>query len=400
MNITIKTHQNMNYFNEGDYVLAPSKYSKLTERGQILSIRNGVYAYVRFENHDKRFDEWIPTSSLAMIQNKPQKKQPTNKIKANAKSANESNIRNIDTIRIGKYDIDCWYYSPYSPSYTKARHLYICEFCLMYYTSPEMYSIHHHNIETSRPCGYEIYRKNALSIFEIESNADRLYCQSLFLLSKLFIEESSLSYNVDNVTFYVLCNCDNEGAHFVGCFCRPTNWMGNIIVSEIFVLPPYQRQGYSQILLSCAYEIAHRSNVIGGPRKPLTSLGRLAFEKFFRNTIIQLFLLLKKGIYTIHEISMQTSISKNDIISTLENIKILEDDTADENVEIQLNQIFDYINKHMNNDTNEKKIPTNPVFDKEYLLWYACQIEYDEEEQYNDSSYDSDYEKSTNEKVK
>ena len=388
----------MNQFKEGDLVIAPSKYSKITQKGQILSIRNGLFAYIRFFELNKRLDEWIPLSMLVLADRNKEKYDSFPKTKINIDLNNGLSNRNIDTIRIHNYEIDCWYYSPYPINLTKTRHLYICEFCLMYFTSPDLYRKHCHTLRDSRPSGYEIYRKDNISIFEIESQNDRLYCQSLYLLSKLFIEKSSLNYNVDNTTFYTLCLYDKTGAHFVGAFARPTNWMGNIIVSEIFVLPPYQKQGYSQIMLSCAYELAHRAYVIGGPERPLNDLGSLAFQKYFRIALIQLFISLKSSVYTVHDISLRTSICENDVINTLENMKILDENTAHEIHEIPLTRIYAYLNSLLKDSNNkDSQYAITSIFDKQCLLWFTCQSQYPEEEEYSYFYSFSEYEESDNE---
>ena len=41
-------------------------------------------------------------------------------------------VKNIQCIEIGKYEVDTWYYSPYPEEYCKEDRLYICEFCLKY----------------------------------------------------------------------------------------------------------------------------------------------------------------------------------------------------------------------------------------------------------------------------
>lgn len=41
-------------------------------------------------------------------------------------------VKNINTIEIGRYEIDTWYFSPYPEEFAKCSKLYICEFCLKY----------------------------------------------------------------------------------------------------------------------------------------------------------------------------------------------------------------------------------------------------------------------------
>ena len=46
---------------------------------------------------------------------------------------------------------------------------------------------------------------------------EKLYCQNLCYLAKLFLDHKTLYYDVDLFLFYVLCECDERGAHPVGC---------------------------------------------------------------------------------------------------------------------------------------------------------------------------------------
>ena len=39
----------------------------------------------------------------------------------------------------------------------------------------------------------------------------QVYCQSLCLLSKLFLDHKTLYYDVDPFLFYVMCEVDDEG---------------------------------------------------------------------------------------------------------------------------------------------------------------------------------------------
>lgn len=41
-------------------------------------------------------------------------------------------VRNIEKIVIGMYEINTWYYSPFPEEYGKQKLLYVCEKCLKY----------------------------------------------------------------------------------------------------------------------------------------------------------------------------------------------------------------------------------------------------------------------------
>jgi histone acetyltransferase MYST1 len=41
-------------------------------------------------------------------------------------------VKNINTIELGKYEIDTWYYAPYPDNFADCNKLYMCDFCLKY----------------------------------------------------------------------------------------------------------------------------------------------------------------------------------------------------------------------------------------------------------------------------
>ena len=43
------------------------------------------------------------------------------------------------------------------------------------------------------------------------------YCQNLCYLAKLFLDHKTLYWDVDLFLFYVMCECDERGAHITGC---------------------------------------------------------------------------------------------------------------------------------------------------------------------------------------
>ena len=60
------------------------------------------------------------------------------------------------------------------------------------------------------PPGTEIYRKDNLSVFEVDGNVNKIYCQNLCLLVKLFLDHKTLYYDVEPFLFYVLTRNDEK----------------------------------------------------------------------------------------------------------------------------------------------------------------------------------------------
>lgn len=63
-------------------------------------------------------------------------------------------------------------------------------------------------------------------MFEIDGRKDRIYCQQLCYLAKLFLDHKTLFYDVDLFLFYVLCECDERGCHIVGYFSKARSRCG------------------------------------------------------------------------------------------------------------------------------------------------------------------------------
>jgi len=70
------------------------------------------------------------------------------------------------------------------------------------------------------PPGDEIYRRHDLSVFEVDGNRSKIYCQNLCLLAKLFLDHKTLYYDVESFNFYVLTVNDDVGCHLVGYFSK------------------------------------------------------------------------------------------------------------------------------------------------------------------------------------
>ena len=70
------------------------------------------------------------------------------------------------------------------------------------------------------PPGNEIYRHGELAMFEIDGLQEKVYCQNLCYIAKLFLDHKTLYYDVDPFLFYVLCELDDQGFHTTGYFSK------------------------------------------------------------------------------------------------------------------------------------------------------------------------------------
>ncbi|MEQ2161992.1 Histone acetyltransferase kat7, partial [Goodea atripinnis] len=126
----------------------------------------------------------------------------------------------IKTIVFGRFELDTWYHSPYPEEYARLGRLYMCEFCLKYMKSQTILRRHMAKCVWKHPPGDEIYRKGNISVFEVDGKKNKIYCQNLCLLAKLFLDHKTLYYDVEPFLFYVMTEADNTGCHLVGYFSK------------------------------------------------------------------------------------------------------------------------------------------------------------------------------------
>ena len=231
-------------------------------------------------------------------------------------------VKYIDRIQIGKYEIDTWYFSPFPEEYGKVPKLWICEYCLKYMQQEKTFRYHQGQCEYRQPAGSEIYRHGSLSVYEIESSEHKLYCQNLCLLAKLFLDHKTLYFDVEPFMFYVLTEVDRYGAHIVGYFSKEKESPEGNNLACIMILPPYQRKGYGKFLIAFSYELSKCEGVLGSPEKPLSDLGKLSYRSYWSYVLLKLLCELR-GTVSIKDLSSLTSITHNDVVTTLQSLNMV-----------------------------------------------------------------------------
>ncbi|GMR48560.1 hypothetical protein PMAYCL1PPCAC_18755 [Pristionchus mayeri] len=238
-------------------------------------------------------------------------------------------IRNIELIELGKHRIQPWYFSPYPQQLTKLPVIYICEFCLKYLKSATCLKRHMTKCHLKHPPGNEIYRKENISFFEIDGRKNKPYAQNLCLLAKLFLDHKTLYYDTDPFLFYVMTEKDDRGFHIVGFFSKEKESAEEYNVACILVLPSYQKRGYGRLLIEFSYELSKCEGKTGSPEKPLSDLGLLSYRSFWAATIIEQLMHHKEtfpsgeeNALSISQLSQLTSIRKEDVISTLQQLNL------------------------------------------------------------------------------
>ena len=121
----------------------------------------------------------------------------------------------------------------------------------------------------SHPPGREIYRCGKTSVFEVDGEKHKVYCQSLCLMAKLFLENKTLYFAVEPFLFDVMTEFDSRGCHMIGYFSKipppsvPSYLVSlslsstsqekhsaqNYNLSCILVLPQHMRKGCGRMLI-------------------------------------------------------------------------------------------------------------------------------------------------------
>uniref|UniRef100_A0A3P8T4G1 histone acetyltransferase n=1 Tax=Amphiprion percula TaxID=161767 RepID=A0A3P8T4G1_AMPPE len=237
---------------------------------------------------------------------------------------NTDSIRCPAVIEFGKYEIQTWYSSPYPPEYSRLQKLYLCEFCLKYMRSKNILQRHTKKCGWFHPPANEIYRKDNLSVFEVDGNVSKLFCQNLCLLAKLFLDHKTLYYDVEPFLFYILTKNDEKGCHLVGYFSKEKLCQQKYNVSCIMIMPQYQRQGFGRFLIDFSYLLTRQEGQAGSPEKPLSDLGRLSYLAYWKSVILEHLYKHPDKHISVKGISRATGMCPHDIAATLQQLGMID----------------------------------------------------------------------------
>ncbi|XP_059471366.1 histone acetyltransferase KAT7 isoform X2 [Neocloeon triangulifer] len=221
-------------------------------------------------------------------------------------------------IEMGKFDMEVWYQSPYPEEYASLPKLYLCEFCLRYMKTRIVLKRHLTKCVWRHPPGEEVYRKEKISVWEVDGKKYKVFCQNLCLLAKFFLDHKTLYNEVEPFLFYVMTTADAEGCHTVGYFSKEKNSFLNYNVSCILTLPPYQRQGFGRLLIDFSYQLTRKEGKIGSPEKPLSDLGLISYRSYWKDVLLEYLCNFGGKELSIKDISQEMAINSYDIVSTLQ----------------------------------------------------------------------------------
>eukprot|EP00698_Gefionella_okellyi_P003078 TRINITY_DN12893_c0_g1_i1.p1 TRINITY_DN12893_c0_g1~~TRINITY_DN12893_c0_g1_i1.p1 ORF type:complete len:401 (-),score=45.64 TRINITY_DN12893_c0_g1_i1:47-1249(-) len=325
-----------------------------------LGADKSVEYYVHFIDQDRRLDTWVtndafvlpdalsPSAEAAAAEETPvpqaqtptlltrnmkrkfsethhTAEEPLDPVVARMEKEREeaTKVKNVHTIVIGRYEIDCWYFSPYPAPCDQANRLYLCEFCLKYMRKETSYRKHVSTCIWKHPPGAEIYRNGNLSMFEVDGKSTgKIYCQNLCLLAKLFLDHKTLYFDVEPFLFYVLTENDEQGSHLVGYFSKEKFSPDDYNVACILTLPPYQRKGYGRFLMAMSYELSKKENKSGTPERPLSDMGLISYRAYWSDVLLEV-LKNHRGNLSIKDLSQLTAMKPDDIVSTLSSLNLV-----------------------------------------------------------------------------
>ena len=242
-------------------------------------------------------------------------------------------IKNIETIVMGEWQIEAWYYSPFPDEYSNLETLYVCEYCLTYMRKIRTYKHHLQHCKCRHPPGRRIYYESDLAVYELDGKDHTVYCQKLCLLAKLFLDHKTLYFDVNPFYFYVVTKIDEQGAaHIVGYFSKEKVSSEGYNLACILTFPQYQKAGYGKFIISLSYELTKVQGKTGSPEKPLSDLGKLSYRSYWKHVLLNLLAQHDTTIsptsntmkdLSILDLSTRTGIKNEDILSTLQALEMI-----------------------------------------------------------------------------
>ncbi|RIA92831.1 acyl-CoA N-acyltransferase [Glomus cerebriforme] len=253
--------------------------AEILERRIREDISGEYLYYVHYEGFDRRLDEWVtserivravvPSSSGATPAKRagideetidegetsyqrrfPKKrklndggsvKEPKKEDALEKEHEKNTKVRNIGAVVFGLYEIDTWYYSPFPDEYKYLEKVYFCERCMKYMKMKETWGRHMSLCDRKCPPGGLVYESGRNKIYEIDGK----------------LNKEKVSYDNNNLA------------------C-------------ILVFPPYQRRGFSQLLIEFSYELSKKEGKIGSPEKPISDLGMRGYRSYWNKAILRL----------------------------------------------------------------------------------------------------------------
>lgn len=160
-----------------------------------------------------------------------------------------------------------------------------------------------------------------------------MFCQNLSLFAKLFLDNKSVFFDVYGFNYFLLVHTSptTGNQQIVGFFSKEKMSWDNNNLACILVFPPWQRKGLGTILMGVSYEISRREEILGGPEKPISDLGKKGYKRYWGAEIARWLLEVKetdrkkgRGMVSVEKISKETWIHGDDCLPVLRAMGIVE----------------------------------------------------------------------------
>jgi histone acetyltransferase MYST1 len=303
--------------------------------------------YVHYEGLNRRLDEWVALDRFDLGSVSEEGKMTrTQKRKLDHEEHEEegeldlatlkeheeaTKVKNINRVVMGRWQMETWYFSPFGKEYDGTDVLYVCEFDLNFFARREQLERYlSTKCRQFHPPGDEVYRETKtirgeehhISIYEIDPKDQRVYCENLCLLAKLFLDHKTLYYDVEPFLFYVICEVDDAGAHMVAYFSKEKHSSEEYNLACILTLPCYQRKGYGKLMIAFSYELSRREGKLGTPERPISDLGLVSYRSYWVYALLEI-LQTHRGMISITELSEKTKFRTDDIVKTLQAFNLI-----------------------------------------------------------------------------
>ncbi|EGT35785.1 hypothetical protein CAEBREN_30790 [Caenorhabditis brenneri] len=292
----------------------------------------------------------------------------------------ETEARLPRKIHFSKFLMETVYGSPFPREYRHAKTLYICEFCMFYAREDRVMKMHAGGkCQWRAPPGVEIYRKDNISIFEVDGHKQKRYCESLCLLSRCFLESKTNFWDTDSFFFYIITENDEVGCHFAGYFSKVKYEGEKHNVNCIVALPCYQAKGYGRFLIDVSYALSRKQeNWIAGPELPFSELGERAYASYWKTAVAKALADFKEDIegrsgdgISVVDITHATGINVHDVLKTLNDLKWIKLERGEKKKEKTnvVNFGWDVNWKAVEDIIQQVRTSTRPQFDENFLDW-------------------------------